>query len=186
MLPPHDLASVARLNVSISHEHAAYIRRAFRMDRLLVPFFASYSEFRELQSRTGTLISGSTALQFFDRVSYPEADLDLYVGRLFAGDVVAYVRDKEGYKFEPTGRQARSPEVVLESPAGHPGYDLYAGTGISDVLNFRRDAKHVQIITRTSAPMDVIFNYHSSKCPHIEDHCLSNISCSLRHERRHT
>ena len=62
------------------------MRRAFSIDKLLSPYFTptEVTQFRELQSQTGTLISGSTALQLFDRVTYSESDLDLYVEHRFS------------------------------------------------------------------------------------------------------
>ena len=41
-------------------------------------YFADPAAFRELQLRTGLIISGSTALQFLDRTTYEGADLDIY------------------------------------------------------------------------------------------------------------
>lgn len=46
------------------------MRVAFDINRCLSRFFTSPSAFRSLQARTGTLISGSIALQFLDRVRY--------------------------------------------------------------------------------------------------------------------
>ena len=48
-----------------------YIRVAFNIDARLSPFFDDPRAFRSLQARTGTVISGSTALQFFERAIYP-------------------------------------------------------------------------------------------------------------------
>lgn len=40
---------------------------------------AETAEFRQLQASAGILISGSTAVQFFQQESYPDSDLNLYV-----------------------------------------------------------------------------------------------------------
>lgn len=55
--------------------------RAFNINRHLGRFFKDPKGFRSLQARTGTLISGSNALQFFDRTYYPESDMDLFAHR---------------------------------------------------------------------------------------------------------
>lgn len=59
----------------------SYKCRRFRLHELLAPYFSlpQIDYLRQLQAATGMLISGSTALQFFDRVIYPDSDLDLYV-----------------------------------------------------------------------------------------------------------
>lgn len=56
-------------------------KRAYRIDLFLRPFFtfAQYMIFRNIQTFTGLLISGSSALQFMDRTVYAGSDLDLYV-----------------------------------------------------------------------------------------------------------
>lgn len=58
----------------------SYARRKFRLQKLLAPSFSlpPIGHLRQLQASTGMLISVSTALQFFDRVIYPESDLNLY------------------------------------------------------------------------------------------------------------
>ncbi|KZV68604.1 hypothetical protein PENSPDRAFT_551788, partial [Peniophora sp. CONT] len=151
-------------------EVVAYFRRVFTVDRLLRPFFTYCTEFRETQHRTGALVSGSTALQLFDRATYRNADLDIYVEARYAVDVMKFVRDRERYLFQPTATQDRTPELVLEFPPADPGYNPYHGTGISDVLNFKRDNQRVQLIVATRSPLDVILNYHSTCVMNIVTH----------------
>ena len=57
----------------------AFLKRTFDINRSLLRFFLDPISFRSMQARTGTLISGSFALQFFDRTFYPDSDLDLYL-----------------------------------------------------------------------------------------------------------
>lgn len=65
------------------------MKRAFNLDKLLSRFFSppEILRFRELQCSTGMLISGSTALKFFERVVYPDSDLDLYIEHRFSRQV---------------------------------------------------------------------------------------------------
>jgi hypothetical protein len=56
-----------------------YFARAFNIEKRLSRYFDDPKSFRKLQAETLTVISGSTALQFFQRNFYPESDLDLYV-----------------------------------------------------------------------------------------------------------
>ncbi|KAI0061372.1 hypothetical protein BV25DRAFT_1773159, partial [Artomyces pyxidatus] len=77
-------ASFLRLSRTCKIVHACvggYIRRAFNIDRHLARWFADPAAFRALQARTTTLVSGSNALQFFERTAYPGADLDLFTPR---------------------------------------------------------------------------------------------------------
>src|SRR5258705_9274874 len=62
-----------------------YILREFSLKRVLSRFFSPLEIFslRYFQARTQMFISGSTALQFFNRTFYPESDLDLYVEHRF-------------------------------------------------------------------------------------------------------
>jgi hypothetical protein len=57
----------------------AFFRCNFKINDHLSRFFLDPIGFRSLQQRTGALISGSFALQFFHHVEYPYSDLDLYV-----------------------------------------------------------------------------------------------------------
>jgi hypothetical protein len=81
--------------------------------------------FRSLQARTATLVSGSIALQLFDRVFYPGSDLDLYVHPDHQREVARYFMDQEGYTFSPGSRQSddfdkevRHDSMALVPPEG--------------------------------------------------------------------
>lgn len=52
-----------------------YMKLAFNINRCLARFFDDPVAFRSLQARTGTVISGSAALQFFDRTLYADAGM---------------------------------------------------------------------------------------------------------------
>lgn len=160
-LDPVDLASLACLNRSINSEMRAYSRRIFSITRVLSLFFTDCTSFREMQSRTGTLISGSAALQLFERTTYSNADLDVYVEHHYALEVAAHLAS-EGYAFVPRERQEPTPEETLEdidelSHAGH-----YLGQGIANVLDFSRDDKKIQVMVSKRSPIDIILHFHSS------------------------
>ena len=77
------LRACRRLHMSVED----YISRRFSIVKLLSRYFQHPSAFRNLQAVTGTVISGSSALQFFDRSYYPKSDLDLYVPFSWRQDV---------------------------------------------------------------------------------------------------
>ena len=108
---------VALLSVSrtcrIAHETVKeYMRRAFNINPILSSFITSPLSFRLLQARTGALISGSVALQFFDRSYSSEADLDVYVPLLLCMEATMFFV-VNGY-----------------SPKLYRGHNLSPGTGI--------------------------------------------------------
>jgi hypothetical protein len=84
----------------------SYVRRTFDIDRHLSRFFVDAEGFRVVQAKTGTLISGSNALQFFARTCYTEADMDLYVPRGRETHVGKFLLG-EGYKFVATKAQKK-------------------------------------------------------------------------------
>ena len=60
--------------------------------KLLSRYFHHPETFRHLQATTGTVISGSSALQFFDRSYYAKSDLDLYVPLAWRAKVGQYLQ----------------------------------------------------------------------------------------------
>ncbi|KAH9899412.1 hypothetical protein C8Q73DRAFT_320240 [Cubamyces lactineus] len=189
-----------------------YYRKTFNIDRLLTRFFPSPAPFcsitgcghhehsqiydrarvfRSLQARTGTLISGSCALQFFDRTVYPASDLDLYVHLCHRREVGRWLV-QEGYTYEPTTHQDRNLEVEVEKVYEQPTpVEKYSGNEscIYQVFNFKRsilDAKRlsvddgrehplagsrppeehgelrIQLIVAKETPMEVILGFHST------------------------
>ena len=172
-LSPRDLAALALVNRNISAEARGHVRRAIAMvDRVLSPFFRDVDGFRAMQARTGTLVSGSTALQLLDRTTYANSDLDLYVDHRFADDVVRYLLEQEEYVFERREHQDTNAIRELDNlvqveniygimePA--PALAGYLGRGIRTVLDFTRGDKKIQLITSKKSPLDIILLFHSS------------------------
>ncbi|KAG9045896.1 hypothetical protein FS842_001045 [Serendipita sp. 407] len=90
----------------------AWLPSAYNINKHLEPFFGDLKNtlrFRSIQAETGTLISGSQALQFFDRAHYLDSDLDLYVPCRHTLTVGLFLLSI-GYRFEPTARQLASPQ----------------------------------------------------------------------------
>lgn len=74
-------------------------RRAFNINRHLGRFFNDPVAFRSLQAQTGTLVSGSSALQFFDREIYEGSDLDVYLHPGHLERVGGWLMEEEGYTY---------------------------------------------------------------------------------------
>ncbi|KJA24234.1 hypothetical protein HYPSUDRAFT_136540, partial [Hypholoma sublateritium FD-334 SS-4] len=154
-----------------------YMKRAFRVDRLLSRYFtpAEIIRFRELQHLTGALISGSTAVQFFDRDTYPDSDLDVYVEHRFVRTLTNWLV-KIGYKYTPlsdsadmaTLNAAFAANPPEQEPTPHPGaISIFAGQDYfksSLVLNFekRHPQRTIQLITSLICPLQCILDFHST------------------------
>ncbi|THG97736.1 hypothetical protein EW026_g4321 [Hermanssonia centrifuga] len=146
-----------------------YIRKTFDINKHLLRFFKDPLAFRSLQARTGTLISGSSALQFFDRTFYPESDLDLYVF-LHERDEVGQWLISQGYTFIPNSIQ--DPDFAIEVLRARTQMNTHPYTrmrGVSTIYTFKKPSAHdsandlkVQIIVAFRSPMEVILNFHST------------------------
>ncbi|KJA24235.1 hypothetical protein HYPSUDRAFT_65725 [Hypholoma sublateritium FD-334 SS-4] len=162
-----------------------YMKHAFCVDRLLSRYFntAEIIRFRELQYLTGALISGSTAVQFFDRDTYPDSDLDVYVEHKFSR-VLAEWLVEVGYKYTPLSQSrnmatldaafaANPPELNDLDSIPQPVDDVifskqgYAKSSL--VLNFKkRDSQcTIQLMTSLTCPLQSILAFHST--------CVMNI-----------
>ena len=102
----------------------AYIGLRFDVNRILGRYFAAPRAFRYLQACTGTLISGSSALQFFDRSFYPSSDLDLYVSKVWGLRVGRFLF-QEGYSFVPSQHQHPTFQVAIVEERVHTNTALY-------------------------------------------------------------
>ncbi|KAJ7205021.1 hypothetical protein GGX14DRAFT_569168 [Mycena pura] len=148
----------------------------FSLDRLLTRFFAdasTVSQFRAIQRRTGALVSGSIALQLFDRSTWPESDLDLYVSSANSDvDIVVGFIERDGYKLDspiPQGANLTTPLDIASIIDENSTYPLI---GIEDVLTFCKGNKKIQVVLTTSTPMEVVLGLHST--------CVMNVITSDR------
>jgi len=141
------------------------------IDRYFTP--PEIIHFHELQATTGAIISGSTALQFFDRTNYASSDLDLYVKHSCARPIVMWLQSI-GYVFTPTEDSEfqtlemgldKEPEddteemPTLFDPLSHKGYfDTIV------VLDFKKENHPpIQVITSKGPPLELVLDFHSSE-----------------------
>ena len=168
ILSPIPLLRFARTSRLIYHAVLSYIHHAFNIEAQLSRFFSNPTSFRTLQGRTNTLISGSTALQFFDRSYYPSSDLDLYTPmehQLEVGDWLIH----EGYVFRPSESQPGTFKAAAFDIIKKGGIPSYTWRGACGVFNFIRSfgttEKKVQMIVASNSPMEIILSFHSSEFP---------------------
>jgi hypothetical protein len=149
-----------------------FTRRAYNINRHLTRFFSEPLEFRAVQAHTGTLISGSNALQFLDRTFYEGSDLDLYVDDQYRKEIGHYLQ-KEGYCFVPNGEQGPSFEGPTYQRCETTDFirrsteiELYGMRGVVGVFDFVKvgfPELKVQLITAIRTPLEAILNFHSSR-----------------------
>lgn len=160
-----------------------YTNRAYDIDRSLLHFFEDPAGFRQMQADTGTVISGSFAIQFFERVFYPEADLDLYTHPGFALSAGVWLY-KEGYRLMNCSRDGGQTEVLDWRGAHHnnftgPGMleatlsenDYFNGR-VSNVYTWHKATKGlplvVQVIQCYHSPVHAIMGFHCSASHHLD------------------
>ncbi|KAK7696085.1 hypothetical protein QCA50_000728 [Cerrena zonata] len=168
---PGSLLCLSRTCSSVHTMVQAYMQRVFKIERILSRFFTSPISFRRIQAETGTLISGSTILQFFDRSFYPKSDLDLYVSWISDYFMIADFLSKEGYKYVPRPGQ----HAVFNVAAGEDAFDRSdsAYGEVDEVLHVftwkkypegrLEDPLRIQLIVSTDDPINVILGFHSSE-----------------------
>ncbi|THU94161.1 hypothetical protein K435DRAFT_579369, partial [Dendrothele bispora CBS 962.96] len=163
-----ELSPVDRFRYSLACKQArAYVvsfeERAFRVGRVLRRYFPDslvLRRFRRLQYRLNILISGSTALQFFNRSFYASADLDLYVNYSCVPEVRKFLETHAGYNWVPRSHEERVAHYRLyEASVVTPAYE---NRGIVGVFNFERKTERVQVIATRHGPMDAVLGFHST------------------------
>ncbi|KAI0076948.1 hypothetical protein K474DRAFT_1662339 [Panus rudis PR-1116 ss-1] len=167
---PGSLLRCARLSRDAYAAVKWYMARTFDINKLLSRFFDDPVAFRSMQAKTATLISGSTALQFFDRSFYPDSDLDLYVWMKHRIDVGKWLMSA-GYVFQPNSSQDPkfNKAIMDDRVTTAEGLGLYSGmVGVAGVFTFVKPTQEgkvplkVQMIVAVHAPMEIILYFHST------------------------
>ncbi|KAH8801866.1 hypothetical protein DL96DRAFT_1774284 [Flagelloscypha sp. PMI_526] len=160
-----------------------YQRRVFSVDRILTRFFTleEIKEFRLIQVETDFVISGSAAVQFFERISYPDSDLDLYIeeGQM---ERLSLFMEKSGYAFKNTPSQPDNILTALQQQdiwATISGEDLdqygWEGESAIAVFSFEKQlpsgqVRKVQAIVSTCEVIATVLAFHSTVVMNIITH----------------
>ncbi|KAK0229922.1 hypothetical protein EDD85DRAFT_775833 [Armillaria nabsnona] len=141
---------------------ALFMASVYTTRTLVYPFFPLHLVplFQMLQQNTGLIVSGSRALGFLLRTSFPGSDIDLYVNfKHFHLIVLSMIM---------AGRLLGS---NVHKPRPHGGAALflpnttYNGKNICAVYEFLHPDNielKVQVILAMEAPMDIILGFHST------------------------
>ncbi|TFK60847.1 hypothetical protein BDN72DRAFT_723654, partial [Pluteus cervinus] len=152
-----DLIRFASINVWARDLVSGYMAEHFSIYKLLEPFFHSpdITALRKLQQELGVVISGSQALQFFDRRTFEDSDLDLYAHSTVSPRVEAWL-SSVGYKRAVI---VERPEVARE---GQRIDSFYEGP-ITRVATFHSRlpsrSRTVQVISTRDTVMEVILAF---------------------------
>ncbi|EJD38114.1 hypothetical protein AURDEDRAFT_129070 [Auricularia subglabra TFB-10046 SS5] len=150
-------------NSSIYAHYKATLWSLFDVRRLLWPFFDDPDDFRELQARTGLLISGSQCLQLLERSWYGPRDLDLYVAQEPAFVVIQWLCT-HGYGL----RRRNWSNVVLDSGftlrefnevAIQSAYDLRPGQLL---FRFSGRGRSIDLIVSSKCALLSVMDFHST------------------------
>jgi len=93
-----DILKVMQTSKTMEKLCRIYIRFEWDVRRCLRPWFVDVDGFRRKLERCNAVISGSQALQFFDRDHYPGSDMDLYVRSSSAEDLGRWLL-RDGYRY---------------------------------------------------------------------------------------
>ncbi|TFK42069.1 hypothetical protein BDQ12DRAFT_598841 [Crucibulum laeve] len=165
-----DLIRSGRTCRTLYRASSDFCSRAYNIYRHLSWFFTDPLAFRSLQAQTGTLISGSNALQFLDRTFYSESDLDLFTFHDATPEVANYLQ-REGYHFVKEGDQPSTFKAAFDlivppdnaDIRGIRPFDKYRFSGVSGVFNFLKDnGQKVQVVSTTTSPLHCILCFHST------------------------
>jgi hypothetical protein len=180
-LCPRDIFCFALACTEAREAVLSYMLRVYNVNLLLRRFFDDPLAFRRLQRSTGTLVSGSAALQFMDRTVYPESDLDIYTHPGHAQAIGHWLVKTEGYAFLPT--EGQTPRCFDSDTPSFPWRtfsnqaDLllspsvsgcYRSQSIDAVYSFERtrvreETTRVQIVSARNSPLHCILSFHSSQ-----------------------
>lgn len=163
-----------RVSKSARHTLQSYLNRRYKLSLLLARFFseAQTEELRTLMSSTGMLISGSMALQFFDRIIYPDSDLDLYLPLQYAWQIADWLVSA-GYTYAPKKASLPTVDIALldateNHDRGYTGNTPSTNRGYLNatcVLDFTATdpPRKVQLMCTLRSTIELILGFHSSK-----------------------
>ena len=134
-----DIVNLTRTCKTLQHLYRRLVKSQWNLNKRLERFVTNPMEFRRTLGMCGAIISGSFALQFFERVVWPESDLDVFVHQDHYESLSTFLTMREGY----TLTDAR----VLED---------YPSFGIKRVLVYHRTenqaVSEVQVILVETPP----------------------------------
>ncbi|TFK62302.1 hypothetical protein BDN72DRAFT_737265, partial [Pluteus cervinus] len=150
-----DLIRLASVNQWARDLVSGYMIEEFSINELLLPFFHSphITAFRKLQEELGVVISGSQAVQFFERKRFKDSDLDLYAHSTVSPRLEDWLTTV-GY------RRANVVERTVDTGEHERAEGFYEGP-ITRVVTFqnRFSKRIVQVISTRHTVLEVILAF---------------------------
>ncbi|KAH8801880.1 hypothetical protein DL96DRAFT_1475902 [Flagelloscypha sp. PMI_526] len=152
-----------------------YMHRVLTVDRIFSPFFTSQQivELRRIQAVTNFVVSGSAAVQFFERVGYPNSDLDLYVEERHRSGLTLFI-EQSGYEFKniPSKSTCISTISLPQSNCKkindeEQNVNSWDGRNAAVALSFEKKSsfsqpRKIQVIASANNVVTNILSFHSS------------------------
>lgn len=165
--PPHYIFVISRLSWLLRGICQFYCAKAWDIDKHFRKWFYDPRAFRSALGTCGGVVSGSQALQFFERTSYQLSDLDIYIRPEGSNALVTWLI-KEGYTLEHTSDDY----TLVEPPRDESATDTLSAPLSAQmevihnlVRNFGEPGQvnRIQVVVVSIDPTQYILNnFHSS------------------------
>ncbi|KAF7980411.1 hypothetical protein HWV62_38228 [Athelia sp. TMB] len=156
-----------------------YQRTTFSINKHLEFFLPDVISFRNMQMRTGAIISGSNVVQFMDRTHYEDADLDIYVNPGHGQEVGVHMIETQGFRaigrgqggaglatlsLEDSLTRATAMARRADERAAITRYNQRSICIVFSMERTTEDGKilRAQIIVATECVFNAVMNFHST------------------------
>ncbi|KIJ48797.1 hypothetical protein M422DRAFT_247154 [Sphaerobolus stellatus SS14] len=190
LVQTYQFSLISRATYRTAQEYQSYV---YDVNKILRHFFSDPIAFCTLQARTGTLISGSIAVQFFTGTIWTNSDLDLYVPPKSVTAVSKWM-EAQSYALLPQRPMKPAADNTNIDPEGDPSLE-YKQNQLHTILSFYKinePSKIVQINVSHFTPVDVILGFYAtapmniiswksaiSLYPHMSFENHINLACSV-------
>lgn len=175
--PITDVFNISRTCFRLRAVYNSYRRTTWDPDTFFSRWFTDPLTFRCLLGRCDAIISGSQALQFFDRTEYEDSDLDIFMRPAGVIRMSEWLRDA-GYGLPTVEEDYFFNQRLADAVREDCDIPSFLPTNMRAVFTFVRTTtlpsgrsliKRVQIIVVDIDPVEFItFDFHSSaSTPHL-------------------
>ncbi|KAF7968763.1 hypothetical protein HWV62_29358 [Athelia sp. TMB] len=121
-----------------------YFHTAFDINTHLGKFLPLPLSFRNMQTKTGAVISGSNVVQFFDRTYYHDADLDIYVNPGHCRAVGVHMVKVQGYRV--VEQEEDNTKTTLDVDGSIEHVKTMAGTAANHARQTRYSHRSIHVV----------------------------------------
>ncbi|PPQ97600.1 LOW QUALITY PROTEIN: hypothetical protein CVT26_002399 [Gymnopilus dilepis] len=176
ILQQADVLSLVSLSRTSKTLHAIYrwfAEKAWDPNWRYRQYFAHVHAFRRLLRRCDALVSGSFALQYFERKRYINSDMDIYLRTGGVIEMCDWLK-KEGYRCTDRGAaygQASRTQHVIRAvtsrgPEHGPLLGVYSFQRMVATIEGHVEVMKIQLIVVDTSPIEhILFEFHSSERP---------------------